>query len=84
MAQWVKNLPAVQETQEKRVWSLGQEDRLEEEMVTHFSTQKSHGQRSLAGYSPQGCKESEATKHTHALSEQIQSSLSTENKLHAL
>ena len=66
MAQWVKNLPAVQETQETRVWSLGQEDRLEEEMVTHFSTQKSHGQRSLAGYSPQGCKESDTTEQlTH-------------------
>ena len=30
----VKNLPAVQETQ---VWSLGQEDPLEEEMATHSS-----------------------------------------------
>ena len=30
----VKNLPAMQETQ---VWSLGQEDPLEEEMVTHSS-----------------------------------------------
>ena len=53
MAQWVKNLPGMQETQETGVWSLGQEDRLEEEMVTHFSIlKKSHGQRSLAGYSP--------------------------------
>ena len=32
MAQMVKNLPAVQETQ---VQSLGQEDPLEEEMATH-------------------------------------------------
>ena len=30
----VKSLPAIQETQ---VWSLGQEDSLEKEMVTHFS-----------------------------------------------
>ena len=29
MAQWVKNLPAMQETQETRVQSLGQEDPLE-------------------------------------------------------
>ena len=34
MAQQVKNLPAMQETQ---VWSLGQEDPLEEEMVIHSS-----------------------------------------------
>ena len=32
--QMVKSLPAVQETQ---VWSLGQEDPLEKEMVTHAS-----------------------------------------------
>ena len=31
MAQWVKNLPAMQETQEMWVQSLGQEDPLEEE-----------------------------------------------------
>ena len=33
-AQMVKNLPAMQET---HVWSLDQEDPLEEEMATHFS-----------------------------------------------
>ena len=33
----VKNLPAVQETQEMRVRSLGQEDPLEEGMATHSS-----------------------------------------------
>ena len=37
MAQLVKNLPAVQETQETRVWSLGQKDPLEKEMITHSS-----------------------------------------------
>ena len=35
MAQWVKNIPAVQETW---VQSLNQEDPLEEEMTTHSST----------------------------------------------
>ena len=35
MAQWVKNLRAVQETQETWVQALGQEDPLEEEMATH-------------------------------------------------
>ena len=34
LAQWVKNLLAVQETQ---VWSLGQEDLLEEGIATHSS-----------------------------------------------
>ena len=31
----VKNLPAVQETQETQVWSLGREEPLEEKMATH-------------------------------------------------
>ena len=37
MAQQVKNLPAMQETQEMRVLSLGLEDPLEEGMATHSS-----------------------------------------------
>ena len=37
MAQQVKNLPAIQETQEIQVESLGQEDPLGEEMATHSS-----------------------------------------------
>ena len=47
VAQLVKNLSAVQETQ---VHSLGWEDPLEKEMV--FLPGESHGQRSLGGYSP--------------------------------
>ena len=35
MTQWVKNMLAMQETQETRVQSLGREDTLEEEMATH-------------------------------------------------
>ena len=44
--------------QEKRVASLGQEEPLEKEMATHSNVLAwgSHGQRSLAGYSPQGHK----------------------------
>ena len=36
-------------------------------MATHsvFLPGKSHGQRSLAGYSPQGHKELDTTDHTH-------------------
>ena len=37
MAQWVKNPPAVQETQEMWVWSLGWKDPLEEKVATHSS-----------------------------------------------
>ena len=37
MAQWVKNLPAMQETQKTQFRSLGQRDSLEEEMATHSS-----------------------------------------------
>ena len=61
VAQWVKNLPAVQEMQ---VRSLGREDPLEEGIATHSSILggKSHGQRSLAGYSPWGHKGSDATE----------------------
>ena len=51
MAQKVKNLPVMQETQ---VRSLGWEDPLEEGMASHSSilVGKFHGQRSLAGYRP--------------------------------
>ena len=35
--QWIKNLHAMQETQEMRVRFLGQEDPLEEGMATHSS-----------------------------------------------
>ena len=37
MAQWVKNLPATQETHKMQVRSLDGEDPLEEEMATHSS-----------------------------------------------
>ena len=49
-----------------RVRSLGQEDPLEKEMATHSSILpgESHGQRSLAGYSLWGCKESDTTEAT--------------------
>ena len=37
MAQWIKNLPVMQETQKTGIQSLGQEDPLEKEMTTHSS-----------------------------------------------
>ena len=62
----VRNLPAMWET---RVQSLGWEDPLEKEMATLslpfllpvFLPGKSHGQRSLVGYSLWGLEESDTT-----------------------
>ena len=44
--------------------SLGWEDPLEKGMATHSSilAWEIHGQTSLVGYSPLGCKESDTTK----------------------
>ena len=55
VAQAVRNLPTVQEIW---VWSLSQEEPLEQGVATHsrFLPGKSHGQRSLAGHSPGGCR----------------------------
>ena len=49
----------MQETQERRVQSLGGDDPLEKEMAFHsiFLLGKLHEQRGLVGYSPWGCKE---------------------------
>ena len=49
--------------QEIGVQSLGREDPLEEGVATHSSilAGKFHGQRSLAGYTPWGHKESDTT-----------------------
>ena len=62
VAQMVKNPPARWE-----MWarSLGWENPLEKGIATHSSilAAKPHGQRSLAGYSPWGCKESDTTEH---------------------
>ena len=61
MAQMVKNLLAMQET---RVQSLGWDDLLEKGMATHsvFLPGEFHGQRSLAVYSPWGCRELDMTQ----------------------
>ena len=56
VAQMVKNLPAMQET---RVQSLSQEDSLwrrEWQSTPVFLPGEFHGQRSLVGYSPWGCR----------------------------
>ena len=64
VAQKLKRLTPVRETW---VQSLGQEDPLEKEMATPpvFLLGESHGQRSLVGYSPRGCKESDTIERLH-------------------
>ena len=55
----------MQETQEAWVQSLGQEDPLEDEMATHsVFLPGPHGQRSLVGYGPWGCRELDTTEAT--------------------
>ena len=61
VAQWVKNLPAMQETW---VQVLGGEDPLEQSKALHSSilAWKIPWTESLAGYGPWGHKESDTTK----------------------
>ena len=59
----------MQETQEMCVWSLGLEDPPEKgwQPTPVFLSGEIHGQRSLVGYSPWGCKElntTEVTEHS--------------------
>ena len=65
VAQWYRTLLPVQKPQETWVRSLGGEDSLGEEMATPtpmFLPGKSHGWRSLAGYSLWGRRESDMTE----------------------
>ena len=70
VAQTVKHLPTTRETQ---VRSLAREDPLEKEMATHSSPlpRKFHGWRSLMGYSPWGCKESDKTEQLSLYSQRL-------------
>ena len=68
MAQRIKHLPAVRETQ---VQSLGWEDPLEKEIATYSSIlawRIPWIERSLVGYSPWGHKELDTTEQLHSLS----------------
>ena len=61
----VKTCLPMQEMQETWVQSLSWDDPLEDEMATPvFLPGESHGQRSLAGYSPYSCKELDMTEAT--------------------
>ena len=63
----VKNLPAMQETQEMWVRFLGGENPLGQDMATHSSilVWRIHEQKSLEGYSPQGHKELDTTERVN-------------------
>ena len=63
MAQWVKNLPAMQETQ-TWVWFLGQKDPLEKEIGTQSSIPawKIPWAEEPGGWYPMICKESDNTE----------------------
>ena len=68
MAQWIKNLPVMQETQKTGIQSLGQEDPLEKEMTTPSSILacKIPWTEEPTGYSEKGRKESDTTERlTH-------------------
>ena len=69
MALEVKNLPANSGDTRDVCLILGWEDSLESEMIAHSSilAGKFHGQRSLAGYSPWGHKESDTAERLHSL-----------------
>ena len=64
MAQWVKNLPAMQETCMGSVPGSGRSPGGGKWQLTPvFLSKISHGQRTLLDYSPKGHKESDM--HTH-------------------
>ena len=64
VAQWWRTCLPMLEMQEMQVGSLGHEDpwKRKWQPTPVFLTGKSHGQRSLKGYSPWSCKESDKTE----------------------
>ena len=65
MAQWVKNPPAMQEDRRHGLdpWVGKIPVRRKWQPTPLFLPKKSHGQRSLVGHSPWGCKELDMTEH---------------------
>ena len=66
--QYFGHLTPMRKTQEAQVQSLGQGGpwRRRWQPTAVCLSGESHGQRSLAGYSPWGRKESDTTSHTHS------------------
>ena len=69
----VKNLPVIQEKPETQIWSLGQEDSLEEEMATHYSilAWEIPWIEDPGGLQLWGRKESDTTEHTHKVKHSV-------------
>ena len=72
MAQWVKNLPKIRCRIDPWVGKIPW--RMAWQLTPVFLPGESHGQRSQAGYSPQGCRELDMTEvteysHTHITNE---------------
>ena len=67
----MRNPPAMQETQEFTLWVGRIPWRRKGHPVPVFLPEKSHGQRSLADYSPKGHEESDVTEQLSAYSADI-------------
>ena len=67
VAQLVKNLPAMQETNGFGPWVSKIPWRSKWQPTPVFLPREFHGQRSLTGYSPRGHKESDTTERLHTL-----------------
>ena len=73
VAQWVNNLPAMQEMQADTgsILGLGRSSGGGHgNLLQYFLPGKFHEQRSLVGYSPWGLKESDMTDHAHTIPHQ--------------
>ena len=68
-AQWIKNLPVMQEIQETGIQSLGQEDPLEKEMTTHSSILACKIPRTEepTGYSAKGRRVKHVSDRAHSI-----------------
>ena len=79
----VKNPPGNAGDKETWAQSLGQEDPLEEYCTPVLLLRKSHGQRSLAGSSPWGHRESDTTEHSADFGDCLPPALHTSSVSHA-
>ena len=81
----VKNQPAMQETQDMGIRSLHWKIPWRKWQPTPVSLPgKSHGQRSLAGYSPWGCKELDMTERLNTFREYISDDLKQSSPIREL
>ena len=84
MAQQVKNPPAMPETQETGVRSLGREDSLKEEMATHpgILAWRIPQTEEPGGLGPQSCRESDTSDRVNTYIQHIYSQLYSRHHPH--